>query len=123
MGSPISPVIANLVMENLEQKVIRKLPFTLPFYKRYLDDILTVVHKDNVDLLLQKFNNFHPRINFTHELESDGRISFLDTVVINHQGKIITDMVSQRHLVGKIFTIFILSPTSIQKECCHSRSI
>lgn len=32
MGSPISLVIANIVMEKLEQVSINKLPFSLPFY-------------------------------------------------------------------------------------------
>lgn len=91
MGSPISPVVANLVMENLKQKIISKLPFTLPLYKRYVDDILTCAHKDNVDELLRKFNNYHPRLRFTHELENKGCISFLDTLVINDHSCIITD--------------------------------
>lgn len=83
MGSPISPVVANLVLEHLEQSVIKKLPFTLPFYFRYVDDIITCVHRDHINILLGKFNNFHPRIRFTVELEKEGKLSFFDTLVIN----------------------------------------
>ncbi|XP_046615634.1 uncharacterized protein LOC124303010 [Neodiprion virginianus] len=91
MGSPISPVVANLVLEHFEKKIISHLPFSLPFYYRYVDDIITCVKKENLQLLLTKFNNFHPRIQFTFELEKDGKISFLDTMVINHNDTIILD--------------------------------
>lgn len=78
MGSPISPAIANLVMETLDNSVITSLNYQLPFYKRYVDDILTTVHKENLDNLLHSFNQFHPRLNFTSEVERDNKISFLD---------------------------------------------
>ena len=40
MGSPGSLSFADLVMEKLEETVIKKLPFKLPFYFRYVDDII-----------------------------------------------------------------------------------
>ncbi|XP_046737536.1 uncharacterized protein LOC124406224 [Diprion similis] len=35
MGSPLSPILADIVMDDLESCCIKKLPFTLPFYYRY----------------------------------------------------------------------------------------
>jgi len=40
MGSPLSPVIADLVLQDLELVAINNLPFHLPFYYRYVDDII-----------------------------------------------------------------------------------
>ena len=42
-GSLLSPFIADIVTDDLEIKCIASLPFHLPFYFRYVDDILTAV--------------------------------------------------------------------------------
>ena len=39
MGSPLSPVIANIYMEHFEIKAINSFPLTLDEWKRYVDDI------------------------------------------------------------------------------------
>jgi hypothetical protein len=39
MGSPVSPVLANVVMEYIEEKVLQGLDFRPVSYKRYVDDI------------------------------------------------------------------------------------
>ncbi|XP_039311305.1 uncharacterized protein LOC120359071 [Solenopsis invicta] len=39
MGSPLSPVIADIVMQDLESKVLNNINVILPFYVRYVDDI------------------------------------------------------------------------------------
>lgn len=39
MGSPLSPILADIVMQNLEANAISHLPLRLPFYFRYVDDI------------------------------------------------------------------------------------
>ena len=45
---------------------------------RYVDDTLLCVPLDKLQKLIDTFNNYHPRIQFTHEMERDNRISFLD---------------------------------------------
>ncbi|XP_076671980.1 uncharacterized protein LOC143370931 [Andrena cerasifolii] len=82
MGSPISPVIANIVMERLETISLSKVPFQLIFYKRYVDDIITCLRLEDLQTLLDIFNGFHARLQFTHEIEKDSCGSFLDTIVI-----------------------------------------
>ena len=40
MGSPLGPILANIFMTDLENKVFKKFQGNLPtFYKRYVDDI------------------------------------------------------------------------------------
>jgi len=78
MGSPISPVLADLVMQDLERKAIDKLDFSLSFYYRYVDDILLLTPAEKVDSILNTFNNIHDRLKFTVEYEKNRSISFLD---------------------------------------------
>ncbi|XP_037052022.1 uncharacterized protein LOC119085679 [Bradysia coprophila] len=71
MGSPASPVFADLVMEILEDDVIRKLKFKLPFYWRFVDDIITAVPADKVNETKAEFNRYNEHIQFTVEEEQD----------------------------------------------------
>lgn len=45
-GTPVSPDLIDLVMEVLEQNVLRTLMFKPAFYFRYVDDILFTVIRD-----------------------------------------------------------------------------
>jgi len=40
MGSPLSPILADIVMQDFEKKVISMLPARLLFYFWYVDDII-----------------------------------------------------------------------------------
>jgi len=71
MGSPLSPVIADLVLQDLELVAINNLPFHLPFYYRYVDDIILAAPSNSLDILLQTFNAQHSRLQFTMEIERD----------------------------------------------------
>jgi len=86
MDSPLSSIIADLVIQDLETEVLRKLGFR--FYFRYVDDILTAVPKTAVDNIVDKFNAYHPYLQFT--VEGD-RINFVDTTIIKNNNKLIFD--------------------------------
>lgn len=85
MGSPISSTIAQLVMEYLEEKVLQHLNIPIIFFKRYVDDCLTAVPEGKINDVLKKFNSFHPKLQFTIETESNGKINFLDLTLIRNQ--------------------------------------
>jgi len=78
MGSPLSPILADLVMQDLELKAMNKLNVEFSFYYRYVDDILLSTPSDKVDIILNTFNNIHNRLQFTVEYENNKSISFLD---------------------------------------------
>lgn len=69
MGSPISSVLAQLVLEDLEENTISNLNFNLKFFKRYVDDCLTIVPENKCQYVLNQFNNYHPNVKFTLEKE------------------------------------------------------
>ncbi len=81
MGSPLSPVICNLYMEDLEEKAISTLEVKPKFYKRYVDDIFQILKKNLVGKTLQHFNDQDDYIEFTVEKEENRQLAFLDTLV------------------------------------------
>jgi len=65
MGSPLSPVIADLVMWDLETVCLNKINCQLTLYYRYVDDIVMAGPSDKIDLILTTFNEYHERLKFT----------------------------------------------------------
>ena len=62
MGSPISVVIAELVMQKIENQIFENSPVEIKIWKRYVDDVFAVIHKDKTDILLNQANSIHPKI-------------------------------------------------------------
>jgi len=89
MGSPLSPVVADIVMQNLEKRALEGFINEIPFYYRY--DILTAVSRQKTKELLDRFNSFHPRMQFTIEIGGN-RINFLDAMIINNNNVLEFDM-------------------------------
>lgn len=43
MDSPLSSIIADIVLQDLEKETLNSLDFSLPFYYRYMDNIILAV--------------------------------------------------------------------------------
>ena len=83
MGSLISPVVANLFMEDLEIKAIRTSNTPPKMWRRYVDDTCTIIKEENRNIFLQHLNSIHPNIKFTcEEMKEDGSMPFLDILII-----------------------------------------
>jgi len=65
MSSPLSPIIADLVLQLLEMQILNKLNFKPTFYFRYVDDIVLAAPLFSLNDLLEKFNLFHPRLKLS----------------------------------------------------------
>ena len=81
MGSPCSPVVANIYMEYFENMALGpELPVPIKDWKRYVDDVFSIIPKGNRVILLQYLNSIDPHIKFTIEQpNAEGGIPFLDT--------------------------------------------
>lgn len=53
MGSLLSPVITDIIMRDIEEKTLNNIKFNLPFYIRYVDDIILAVPKNSLGELFQ----------------------------------------------------------------------
>ena len=89
MGSPLAPVLANIVMGFHESKWLNEYNLNKPnFYLRYVDDILAAFDDEQDSLNFLNFlNNRHPNMNFTIEIQINHSNAFLDVFIsgINNQ--------------------------------------
>ena len=82
MGSPLSPLLADLFMSNIV-KLIMDSELSkkhILFWYRYVDDIFACFKGTDrqIDIFNKFLNNIHPNIVFTNEIEIESSINFLD---------------------------------------------
>ena len=67
MESPLTPVLANIIMTELVSTIIKRLFDTakMKFYFRYIDDTLLLIKPENIQLVQDLFNSFHENLRFT----------------------------------------------------------
>ena len=79
MGSPVSILVGNMVMEDVEERALSTFPTPPRLWKRYVDNVLTVLPSDMLDIFLLHLNSVESSIQFTYEVEnSKGILPFLD---------------------------------------------
>ena len=78
MGNPLGPAIANIFMVELETNKVPTLSNMLTNWHRYVDDTIAFVKENQINKVLQILNGHHQDIQFTHEIEENGKIPFLD---------------------------------------------
>ena len=88
MGTKMAPSYANIFMAEFEETHTPQAPCKPVFWKRFIDDILCIFHKnDDIDSYTTWLNTLHPTIKFTSERGTS--ISFLDTyLTIQESGEI-----------------------------------
>ena len=93
MGSPLGPLFANFYMGSVEEKVFTQHPNLKPaLYTRYVDDIfLDIPSEDDVLRLAQTFKQ-NSVLNFTHEIEQDQKLPFLDILIERHNTSFSTEV-------------------------------
>ena len=83
MGSPVSAVIAELVMEHIETVALGTSPVKPRWWRRYVDDSNACIKTDELGAFHTHLNSVDPNIQFTVERPSanNGKssIPFLDT--------------------------------------------
>ena len=77
MGSPISPIVANLFMEDLKVQAIRTSPTPPSLWKSFVDDTFKIIKKEDRSIFLQHLNSIHQNIKFPcEEVRNDGSMPF-----------------------------------------------
>ena len=77
MGSPLGPLMANVFMCSIEEKLEseNKLP---SLYRRYVNDTLPMVPDiPSAEGFLTTLNESHPSISFTMEMPTNNKLPFV----------------------------------------------
>ncbi|XP_055714974.1 uncharacterized protein LOC129809184 [Phlebotomus papatasi] len=78
--------VASLV----DSKILEKVPARIVCLTKYVDDIFCLVPHDKVTDILSHFNGYHPKLQFTVEMEKEGGLPYLDTYVIRKPSSLAT---------------------------------
>jgi len=115
MGSPLSPILADIVLQDIEEAALSRIPAELPFYIRYVDDILLAAPDNLLEVILEIFNPFHARLKFTMEVSECDRINFLDVTLIIENGVIKFDLYKKPTNSGRYLNFLSNHPMEHKK--------
>ena len=116
MGSPVSVVVANLVMEDVEQEAQYTFHTPPRFWRRYVDDTCTALPSDLVDSFHDHLNSIDPCIQFTMEKESDGQFPFLDILLSREEDGSISTSVHRKATHTDQYLCFHLHHPAAHKQ-------
>jgi len=71
MGSPVSSVVANLVMEGIETRALETFTDPLRLWKRYVDNTFVIMKRSKLSEFLTHLNKIKNSIQFTMEKEKE----------------------------------------------------
>ena len=77
-GSPVSIVVAEIVIQHRGK---RSFDIKIPLWLRYVDDTFTAVGHDESDAFHHHLNEQNTDIQFTLEVEENGKLPFLDCLI------------------------------------------
>lgn len=90
MGSSLAPILVERVIEDIVDKVLEKLDLTPDFWST-VDNHLTSIPRNKVEILKDTPNSFEKTVQFTVEIQKDDNtIDFLNTTVFNMGNKLKT---------------------------------
>jgi hypothetical protein len=94
MGSPLSSVLCNAYLEDLESTAIESFHIKPYVFLRYVDDIYIEWPSSEcpIEQFLDHFNTQSEFTKFTMEEEKDGSLAFLDVLVKKREGEATTEV-------------------------------
>jgi len=115
-GMPMeSPIIADVVSQDLEKKVLDSISLRLPFY-RYVGDIILAASTNKIIEILNTFNSFHNKLQFTIEYGHNRNLSFLDLKFNIINNRIVIDWFQKNTFSGRFLSFISKHPM------CHKIS-
>ena len=106
MGSPLGPVLANIIMTELENTIVKELvdKSLVKLYLKYVDD--TLLLKIKINLIHKCLNSFDKSIEFIVDTFPDGNVHFLDIKIDKNH----TDIYYKETLTGQYTSFHSQTP-------------
>ena len=82
VGSPLGSVLVDIYMGKLERMFLPTLIEHVQDWHRYVDDMITTVKNESTEHVNNMLKLFHTKIQFTHKIQSNNKIPFLDVLII-----------------------------------------
>lgn len=90
MGNPLSPTIADIVLDKILDDSISQLRsknVQIKYVRKYVDDVIAIIKIKDKDEILHTLNSQHRKIQFTVEVENNNCIPFLDICIHRSNGR------------------------------------
>jgi len=86
MGAPLSELLANIYVENLENWVLNSYFLKHVYWGRYMDDVISLWNYGEAELrgFLDHLNTYDRNLQFTLEVEIENKLPFLDVLIIRN---------------------------------------
>ena len=81
MGSPVSVTVADIVMENTEQKALNSFSHSPIYWKSYVDNTCVALLPLMVESFHEHLKSIEPSIQFMVEIKNNGCLYFLDIFI------------------------------------------
>lgn len=120
MGSSLGPNVANIFLCYHETNWLDNCPlaFKPVLYRRYLDDTFLLFKKrEHISPFLNYLNAQHNNIKFTHEVELNSQIAFLDVNIKRDLGNFETSLYRKPTFTGLGTNFFSFMPTLYKLNC------
>ena len=112
MGSPPAPHLANGWMSQFDEAIQEG----SKMYSRYMDDVLRDMKTADIDDMLARINNLHPNLAFTIERECQGKLPFLDMLLIHEGAQVSTTWYSKPTDTGLVLNFHSLAPKKYKRS-------
>ena len=99
MGSPLGPILAGILMVELENTLVPK----LKQYIKNVHDTFAYVKNSSTEYVLSVLETFHCNIKFTYEKEVSNTLPFLDVSFIRNLDHIHTTVLEQKQTLIYIY--------------------
>lgn len=113
MGNPLSPIIADIVLDHLlEQSIedLQKNNIQIKLLTKYVDDLFAIIKRKDEEAILKKFNEYHKNLKFTLEKEKNKSITYLDMRIYREKDKLITDWFAKSIASGRLINFESTQP-------------
>ncbi|XP_075160530.1 uncharacterized protein LOC142233476 [Haematobia irritans] len=113
MGNPLSPTIADIVLDTLLEQVLNDLEkknIKIKLITKYVDDLFAIISKKDEEIILKTFNQYHNKLQFTMEKETNNCLPYLDIKVYRNNRTIVTEWYTKSIASGRILNFHSSQP-------------